>query len=76
MLRHFSTRQLKVAEFGNLYQMKLNPNNRWVILANRLPWDMLAQILQKRFADSGRLTYPARLIIGSIIIKHRLNLSD
>ena len=76
MLRHFSNRQLKIEEFGNLYRMKLNPNNRWVRLANCLPWDTLAKILTEKFADKGKFTYPARLIIGSIIIKHRLGLSD
>lgn len=29
-----SQRQIKIEEFGNLYQMKLDPKNRWVLLAN------------------------------------------
>lgn len=45
MIRHASTRQLKFEEFGNLYQMKLNTSNRWIRLAQLLPWDDLAKIV-------------------------------
>ena len=76
MIHYTSTRQLKIEEFGNLYQMKLDPNNRWVLLAKHFPWDQCVRIFVKQFSDVGRKAINPRIVIGSLIIKHKLNLSD
>lgn len=76
MINYISQHQLKFEKFGNLYQMKLNPNNRWVELAHHFPWDECVKIFSKYFADSGRTSINPRIVIGSLIIKHKLNLSD
>jgi hypothetical protein len=76
MIQYISQHQQKFEEFGNLYQMKLNPENRWVQLAKFLPWDSLVEIYCEHFSDLGRVTTNPRIVIGSLIIKHRLNLSD
>lgn len=31
MAHYFSQHQQKIEEFDNLYQMKLNPHNRWIL---------------------------------------------
>lgn len=76
MIKYTSQNQLKLQEFGNLYQMKLNANNRWIKLGLLLPWDKFVSIFAKYFADGGRLAINPRIVIGSLIIKHKLCLSD
>ena len=57
--------------------MMLDPNNRWVRLSDCIPWDNLAQSYHKTLsATSGRLCKDARIVIGAIIIKHKLSVSD
>ena len=76
MVQYISQHQQKIEEFGNLYQMNLNPLNRWVLLAKHLPWDSLVKIYSKHFSDYGRVTVNPRIVIGSLIVKHKLELSD
>ena len=76
MVQYTSQYQQSIKEFGNLHDMNLNPQNRWIQLANYLPWDSLVQIYSKHFSDFGRVTINPRIVIGSLIIKHKLNLSD
>jgi hypothetical protein len=76
MINYTSQHQLKFEKFGNLYQMKLNPTNRWVELAHHFPWDQCVKIFSKHFPSLGRTAINPRIVIGSLIIKHKLNLSD
>lgn len=76
MVQYTSQHQLKIEEFGNLYQMKLDPGNRWIQLATHFPWDECAKIYSRHFPDSGRTAIDPRIVIGSLIIKHKLALSD
>ena len=76
MVQYTSQHQLKIEEFGNLYQMKLNPDNRWVRLAHHFPWDRCAKIYARHFSGTGRSAISPRVVIGSLAIKHKLNLSD
>lgn len=76
MINYISEQQLKFKEFGNLYQMKLNPKNRWVQLAEHFPWDKCVKIFTRHFPDTGRSSIDPRIVIGSLIIKHKLCLSD
>jgi len=76
MIKYISQHQTKIEEFANLYQMKLNPNNRWIQLGQHLPWDKLVQIYSKHFSKIGSLSVDPRIVIGSLIIKHKMNLSD
>ncbi len=76
MVDYVSQHQLKFEEFGNLYQMNLDPNNRWIQLARHFPWDQCVNIFCKLFSNQGAKTINPRIVIGSLIIKHKLNLSD
>lgn len=76
MINYTSQHQLKFEKFGNLYQMKLNPTNRWVQLAHHFPWDRCVKIFSRQFSGSGRTAIDPRIVIGSLIIKHKLDLSD
>lgn len=57
---------------------KLNPNNRWVQLAELIPWDFVEERYTDTFASpyEGQKAYPVRTALGSLIIKERLGLSD
>ena len=77
MIRYSSQNQLPLAEFGWPFQTKLDENNRWVKLARCIPWDALAEIYYQNLSSSqGRPSKDARLVVGAVIIKHKLKLSD
>ena len=77
MIRYHSQKQLSLAEFDWPFQTSLDENNRWVKLSECVPWDELAEGYYQGLADTqGRPTKDARLVIGAVIIKHKLCLSD
>ncbi|HHL33719.1 MAG TPA: transposase, partial [Desulfobulbaceae bacterium] len=77
MIRYKSTRQLSLEGFSLPFGGKLNPENRWVKWSLAIPWDELASGYYKSMSSTqGRPGKDARLVIGAVIIKHKLNLSD
>ncbi|MCH3995387.1 IS5 family transposase [Prevotella cerevisiae] len=56
----------------------LPKSNRWVKLGDTLPWDKIERIYNSRLHNvhNGAGNKPARMIIGALLIKHKLNLSD
>lgn len=77
MIRYRSEKQLKIEEFRTPFEMKLQKDNRWVILADKLPWDELANIYYRSLSPGmGAPAKDARLVIGALIIKHTLGLDD
>lgn len=56
----------------------LPKTNRWVMLADLLPWDKLEKEYNSRLNNEARgaSNKPARMVLGACIIKHKLNLSD
>ncbi len=76
MIQYDSQFQLKINSFGDLYAMKLNKDNRWVQLGDSLPWDELVKIFSKYFSNRGRNSINPRIVIGALIIKHKMKFSD
>ncbi|RLA01458.1 MAG: IS5 family transposase [Gammaproteobacteria bacterium] len=77
MIRYQSQNQLPLSGFETPFEATLDDNNRWVKLAQIIPWDALASAYYSSFHEShGRPAKDARLIIGAVIIKHKLCLSD
>ncbi len=77
MIRYTSDKQLTLAEFDWPFQTALDENNRWVKLSEVVPWDELAASYYQAFTSQrGRPTKDARLVIGAVILKHKLCLSD
>ena len=72
VIQYTSQLQLKFEDFGNLCQMKLDQNNRWIKLAYHFPWDDCVKIFSEYFPDMGRTSTNPRIVIGSLIIKHKL----
>lgn len=56
----------------------LSKSNRWVQLGDTLPWDEIERLYNRRLNNGkrGAGNKPARMIIGSLLIKHKMNLSD
>jgi len=77
MVQYTSQYQAQITEFSNLYQLNLSSNNRWIQLGFLLPWDGLVGVYSKRFnMDHGAPGINPRVIIGALVIKHKLKLSD
>ena len=77
MIRIHSQTQLTLEGFETPFERTMNKNNRWVKLSACIPWDDLANAYYQSFnASTGRPAKDARLVIGAVIIKHRLKLSD
>ena len=77
MIRYHSQKQLPLAEFDWPFQTALDENNRWVKMSQCIPWDALTEgYYQGLSLKQGRPTKDARLVIGAVIIKHKLCLSD
>ena len=77
MIRSHSHRQLPLAEFDWPFQVALDVDNRWVRMSQIIPWDELAEgYYQSLSLTQGRPAKEARLVIGAVIIKHKLCLSD
>ena len=77
MIRYKSSKQLALAGFTLPFGGKFNADNRWVKWSKVIPWDDLAVGYYKTMSDRrGRPGKDARMVIGALIIKHKLTLSD
>jgi hypothetical protein len=77
MIRYNSNNQMTIEEFKTPFQVKLGKGNRWVLLGDSLPWDGLASIYYRTMSsDMGAPAIDARVVIGAMIIKHKLKLDD
>lgn len=75
---YISQKQLTIEGFETPFEKNLNPNNRWVVLGDLLPWDEFCSVYQKFVPkqSKGRKPLNPRIILGSLIIKHLCNLDD
>lgn len=68
----------ELPEIGLYFEGRLNPENRWVKMAERLPWHELEADYAKHFKSCGRgeVALNVRLAMGALLIKEILGLSD
>ena len=67
MIRYKSEKQLIIESFRTPFELKLQKDNRWVILADKLPWDELAAIYYRSLSPSiGAPAKGARLVVGTL----------
>lgn len=64
--------------FESPFSQHLDPHNRWVKLAHRIPWDALVNTYQRQLNNqaTGADGINPRVAIGAVIIKHLCDLSD
>ena len=58
--------------------VKLDPENQWVKLVELTPWEQIEERYAERFegVPTGKPAKPARMAIGTLIIKERYRFSD
>jgi len=73
-----SPSQLVLSGFETPFFQKLSRTNRWVVLAEKIPWDEICNVYTKQVGinHTGRPPISPRIVIGSLIIKHMCNLDD
>ena len=77
MYRKQNNGQLSINEFHLPFGGKLDPDNRWVLLSELIPWQELEETYAPQFnATIGAPAKPVRLAFGSLYIKHRVGLTD
>jgi IS5 family transposase len=68
---------MTIEEFRTPFKVNLDKANRWIKLGESLPWDALASIYYRSMSsDMGAPAIDARVVIGAMIIKHKLKLDD
>jgi transposase, IS5 family len=75
---YLSTKQLTIDGFESPFSNHLNSDNRWVRLAQKIPWDSVVSVYDKQMRNdvTGASHINGRVVLGSLIIKHMCNLSD
>ena len=64
-------------DFNQPLGLKMNPENRWIRLADSIPWDELEQKYADLFpSDTGNVAKPLRMALGSLIIQKKFQFSD
>jgi len=68
---------MSIEEFKTPWEIKLDKENRWAKLGELMPWDELADIYYQNMSkDMGQPAIDARIVIGALIVKHKLGLDD
>ncbi|WP_067929476.1 IS5 family transposase [Alicyclobacillus shizuokensis] len=78
MFRQTEDQMILPGDFFLPFGGKLNGNNRWVKLAQMIPWWKVEKHYGKQFRSRtmGQEAYPVRMALGALIIQQRLGLSD
>ncbi len=68
--------QLDLFEASLPFAGSLDRNNRWIKLSELIKWNEFEEIYAQTFSNLGRSGLKARIVVGSLILKHKLELSD
>ena len=77
MYKKDTAHQISFFDFNQSCGMQLDPEDEWVLLADRIPWDVCEEMYAELFpSNTGNPALPVRIALGSLIIKQRKHLSD
>ena len=77
MFNYISKNQRKIEEFKTDFEIALDPRNRWIQLSSITPWDdLVREYIKSLNPKYGTPGLNPRVAVGSLIVKHKLNLSD
>jgi IS5 family transposase len=78
MYRQPDVNQLAFEDFVLPFGGKLRNDNRWVLLANQIPWAVVEAAYAQQFSqeDLGSPAKSSRLALGALILKERLGVTD
>jgi len=75
--KYLSPNQLTLAGFETPFAQKLTSENRWVKMAQAIPWDKIVGHYDNLFKSAeGRPPISGRVILGAMMIKHIESLTD
>ncbi len=75
--KYVSPNQLTISGFETPFEQQLTKSNRWVRLGGLIPWDEVVYQYDKIFkSEEGKPPINGRVVIGAVIIKHMLDLTD
>ena len=66
-------------DFNQPLGLHMNPDNRWIKLADQIPWDMFeAKYAELELfpSDTGNVAKPLRMALGALIIQTKFQYSD
>ena len=64
-------------DFNQPIGLNMNPHNRWIKIADRIPWKHFEKKYAKLFpSDIGNVAKPLRMALGSLIIQTKYGYSD
>ena len=77
MYRKNALSPLEAETFKLPFEGKLSPSNRWVIMANLIPWEEFEEEYAAQFSTQmGAPAKSFRMALGALIIKEKLGISD
>lgn len=78
MYDHTENQLLLPSDFFLPFGGTLNPDNRWIRLAQLIPWGKAEAMYKEKLKDvtQGAHAYSVRMALGALIIKERLGTSD
>lgn len=64
-------------DFNQPMGLHMNPDNRWIKLADRIPWEEFEVKYVRLFpSDTGNVAKPFRMALGALIIQTKFQYSD
>ncbi len=77
MYRKKISQQLEFPNFYLPFSGQLDSENRWLLLAQLVPWDLAEEIYHASLdPDQGAPIKSARVALGALLIKEKLGLTD
>ncbi len=77
MYRKSDQPELTPENFELPFSGKLSPDNRWLIMAELIPWSEFESEYAEKFSEKmGAPAKPFRMALGALIIKEILGISD
>lgn len=77
MIKYTPSAHRSLALFQTPFERSLDASNRWVVMADMVPWDEMAKVFFSKLSqDSGRQTIDLRIVLGALMVKHIEDLSD
>ena len=64
-------------DFNQPLGLHMNPENRWIKMADNIPWDVFEKKYARKFKSrTGNVAKPLRMALGALIIQKKYNYSD
>ena len=77
MYKQSDRSQSSFLDFNQPMGLHMNPNNRWVKMADSVPWDVFEKKYSRLFkAKTGNVAKPVRMALGALIIQTKFQYSD